>query len=116
MNCHLNILAHRIFYNSRGIKVGITVQALLFGLMHGLPFGLVTGNALVVILLTLLPGVMGWIEGWLNGKCASGSIVPSWIMIFLHEYIIRAECSFLNRISMFKVMRFERIIKIKYKA
>ena len=68
------------FINSFGFVKGNTVQAMAFGLLHGLPFGLATGSLLTTIILTVIPGAIGWFQGWINEKCATGSIIPSWIL------------------------------------
>ncbi|MBE5967886.1 MAG: CPBP family intramembrane metalloprotease [Lachnospiraceae bacterium] len=80
--------------NRFGFKVGNTVQALLFGLMHGIPFGLSTRNMMVTLLLTILPGSIGWFQGWMNEKCSAGSIVPSWIMHSIMNFLSMLSSAF----------------------
>lgn len=74
--------------NKFGFACGNIVQALLFGLLHGVPFAIATGNVYALILCTLLPGAFGWFEGWLNEKRYSGSIIPSWLIHGITNFIV----------------------------
>lgn len=74
--------------NKFGFAVGNTVQALLFGALHGIPFGLVTGNMIVTVCLTLLPAAIGWFNGWLDEKRSGGSIVSSWVLHGLINFVV----------------------------
>lgn len=74
--------------NKFGFVVGNTIQAVLFGLLHGIPFGIVTNNMLVTILLTILPGSLGWYQGWLNEKCCGGSIISSWLLHGMMNFVV----------------------------
>lgn len=73
--------------NRFGFFTGNLLQSISFGLLHGIPFGLATGNWFVCILLTLLPASMGYVQGWLNEKAANGSIIPSWILHGLMNFL-----------------------------
>ena len=70
-----------------GFKAGNMIQAFLFGLMHGIPFLFATHSIGSLILLTLLPGTFGWYQGWLNEKQSNGSIVPSWLLHGMMNFI-----------------------------
>lgn len=74
--------------NKFGFIFGNTVQAILFGLLHGLPFALATGSVKALILCTVFPGAFGWFEGWLNEKCYSASVIPSWLMHGIINFIV----------------------------
>ncbi len=67
------------FSNKFGLKLGNTIQAILFGLLHGIMFFTLTTviNTIIIIFFT---AAIGWIMGYINEEKAAGSIVPSWIL------------------------------------
>ncbi len=66
--------------NNLGLKLGNTIQAILFGLLHGLMFWSIVGplGSIVIIIITATAGFM---LAYINEKLANGSIIPGW---FLH--------------------------------
>lgn len=65
--------------NKFGFQLGNVLQSLVFGLMHGVLF-FSNIAILAVCFITIFTAIVGWLLGWMNEKEADGSIIPSWIM------------------------------------
>lgn len=72
--------------NKLGFKVGNSIQGILFGLMHGIMVISVIGmfRTIVVIFIT---GAMGLLMGWINEKQSEGSIISSWLLHGVGNFI-----------------------------
>lgn len=74
------------FINKFGFKVGNGLQSLLFGLMHGVLF--FTSIEIVgVIAITIFTSIAGWLLGWINEKESNGSIITSWVLHGIVNYL-----------------------------
>lgn len=71
-----------------GFVFGNLIQSVLFGLLHGLPFGIVSQSLPLALLLTILPGAFGYFQGWLNEQRCGGSIVPSWLLHGIMNFLV----------------------------
>lgn len=71
-------------------KLGFTktnfIQSLLFGLLHGVMFFPLVGN-LKTILIILLTSLIALSMGYINEKLSGGSIIPSWIIHAISNFI-----------------------------
>ena len=71
-------------------KLGFTkanfIQGLLFGLLHGVMFFPLVGN-LKTILIILLTSLIALSMGYINEKLSGGSIIPSWIIHAISNFI-----------------------------
>lgn len=72
--------------NKFGFAVGNLLQAVLFGLLHGAMFlGAVgIGKAAVIALFT---GAIGWVMGYIDEKQSGGSILSSWMLHGIANFI-----------------------------
>ena len=74
------------FVNKFGFQIGNGLQSLLFGLMHGAM--LISSSGLLgASLVTLFTCIAGWLMGWINEKESDGSIVSSWLLHGIVNYI-----------------------------
>lgn len=71
-------------------KLGFTkanfIQGLLFGLLHGVMFFPIVGN-LKTILIILLTSLAAFAMGYVNEEISGGSIIPSWIIHAISNFI-----------------------------
>ena len=75
--------------NKFGFNAGNTIQGLAFGLMHGILFMLLSDVGWVLsVIITLTTGALGWLLGFINEKYANGSIVPSWLIHGIGNFIV----------------------------
>lgn len=74
------------FISKLGFKYGNIVQGLIFGLLHGIFFFKIAG-VFGSIIITFLTGMSGWISGWINEKQSGGSILSSWLLHGLGNFI-----------------------------
>ena len=74
------------FVNKLGFAKANFIQALLFGLLHGVMFFPLVGN-LKTILIILLTSLAAFAMGYVNEKISGGSIIPSWIIHAVSNFI-----------------------------
>ncbi len=71
-------------------KLGFTkanfIQGLIFGLLHGVMFFPLVGN-LKTILIILLTSLAAFAMGYVNEEISGGSIIPSWIIHAISNFI-----------------------------
>jgi membrane protease YdiL (CAAX protease family) len=69
-----------------GFKLGNLLQAILFGALHGfMLFSSVTIGMTIVI--SIFTGLIGWLMGYINEKESNGSIISSWCMHGIANFI-----------------------------
>ncbi|MGM0126313.1 hypothetical protein IGI37_003742 [Enterococcus sp. AZ194] len=66
--------------------IGNSIQALIFGYLHGAMLLAISGIG-VAVLVTLFTGTIGWVNGYLNERYAGGSIIPSWCLHGIANFI-----------------------------
>lgn len=69
-----------------GFQLGNGLQSLMFGLMHGVMF-LPSAGMLGGLIVMLITGIAGWAMGWINEKESDGSIVSSWLLHGVANYV-----------------------------
>ncbi len=76
-----------------GFAAGNGLQATLFGLLHGVMFFGIAGigRAMIIVLLT---GLIGWILGYINEKQSGGSIISSWLLHGVANFLSSAVAMF----------------------
>lgn len=72
--------------NKLGFAKANFIQSLLFGLLHGVMFFPLVGN-LKTILIILLTSLAAFVMGYVNEKISGGSIIPSWIIHAISNFI-----------------------------
>ena len=85
-------LFFRGFINKRlcskwGFNCGNFIQSISFGGLHGSMVHSLTGGlgAMIVFVFT---GSVAWLMGWINEKKSEGSIIPSWILHSIANFIM----------------------------
>lgn len=69
-----------------GFNLGNLLQAILFGALHGfMLFSSVTIGMTIVI--SIFTGLIGWLMGYINEKESNGSIISSWCMHGVANFI-----------------------------
>lgn len=68
-----------------GFATGNTLQAAVFGILHGVMFQ--GSGALAAVTLVILTGAVGWCMGYMNEKLTNGSIVPSWVVHGISNFV-----------------------------
>ncbi|QOR35056.1 CPBP family intramembrane metalloprotease [Clostridium sp. 'deep sea'] len=69
-----------------GFKLGNIIQCFIFGVLHGILFYKLVG-LITAILITLLISVSAWFSGWINEKQSGGSIISSWLLHGISNFI-----------------------------
>lgn len=77
----LKRLANKISFNKANF-----IQAFLFGLLHGVMFVSLVGN-LKSILIILMTSLIAFSMGYINEKLSDGSIIPSWIIHAISNFV-----------------------------
>lgn len=77
-----------------GFAVGNAVQAVLFGIVHVALFAS-SVSPLPLVLIAVVTAASGWIMGWINEECASGSILPSWMLHSAANLVVGLGAAFL---------------------
>lgn len=70
-----------------GFFYGNIVQGFIFGAMHGVLFMFITNTSTTVVIV-LFTSAIGYLLGWINEKKAGGSILPSWLLHSVANFII----------------------------
>lgn len=78
-----------------GFKSGNILQALIFGILHLLLFAFLTNNIIVLFLCFVFPFSIALIGAYINEKKANGSILPSFIIHGLSNFITYTTIVFL---------------------
>jgi membrane protease YdiL (CAAX protease family) len=72
-----------------GFAIGNALQALIFGLLHGVLFYTVGGVSMLgVVIITVVSAAGGWLFGYVNEKLSGGSIMPSYLMHGLGNFLV----------------------------
>ncbi|MFW6016940.1 MAG: CPBP family intramembrane glutamic endopeptidase [bacterium] len=69
-----------------GFYKGNFLQGLVFGLLHGVLFFSLVGFLYTAIII-IITSILGWILGYINEKVYNGSILPSWLIHAIANYI-----------------------------
>ncbi len=69
-----------------GFKIGNIIQCILFGALHGAMFFPIT-SAITSVLIIIVTSGIGYLMGYVNEEKADGSIIPSWILHGLANFI-----------------------------
>ncbi|EZH64842.1 CPBP family intramembrane glutamic endopeptidase [Geomicrobium sediminis] len=72
--------------NKLGFRLGNFVQAFIFGVVHGIMFIFIT-NFLVAMMIITVTGVCAYLLGWMNEMKSGGSILPSWLIHSVGNFI-----------------------------
>ena len=70
-----------------GFTYGNLIQSLIFGALHGIMFFKVAGLPTALI-ITVLISINAWLSAWINEKQSNGSILSSWLLHGLSNFIV----------------------------